>query len=81
MVEKFILWTLPGHICFYISHFIRVTLNCQDVYKPNMAVDGACVLIHIFISKINPFGLSDDYLPIVATNFTMIIYLVGSIVV
>jgi hypothetical protein len=46
-----------------------------------MVVDGACVFIHIFISKLNPLGLSDDYLPIVSTNFTMLVYLVGSIVV
>lgn len=81
IVERLILTTLPGNICFYLSHFIRVTLNCQDVYKPNMIVDGCCIFIHILICKMLSYFFIDQHLVIIATNITMVLYLIGTIVV
>jgi hypothetical protein len=46
-----------------------------------MVVDGACIFLHILFSKINPFFLNDQVLPIVATNLTMAVYCIGTIIV
>jgi hypothetical protein len=46
-----------------------------------MVVDGACIFLHILFSKLNPFFLNDQVLPIVATNLTMAVYCIGTVIV
>ena len=81
LVEKYILVMLPGNIFFYLSGFIRITLNCQDIYKPNMIVDGASIFLHVIICKLSSYFFTNELLVMIATNITMLIYLIGTIVV
>lgn len=51
-------YILPGYICFYTSHFVRLFVNSQNIYSPNFYVDACSIVLHIIVSWVVSFFTS-----------------------
>ena len=43
---------LPAYICFFVSHFVKMTLQAQEKTQPLVYVDGTSIVFHIVSSYV-----------------------------